>query len=112
MALAAAEATGPALLRWRAQRLLGTALARGEAWEEAERLFSQATAAARAAGAFPELARCLDAWTRARPGGGAHGTPSPERQARMAELRAVLAYLAGGARPAGTAAEATSTSGV
>lgn len=109
MALTIAEATGPALLRWRAQRLLGTALAQVEVWEEAERLFNEVTAAARAAGAFPELARCLDAWARARSAGGARGTPSPEAQARMAELRAVLAYLAGGARPASAAQEATSS---
>ncbi len=110
MALAAAEGTGPALLRWRAQRILGTALAAVDAWEEGERLLSEATAAARAAGAFPELARCLDAWARARSGAPARRGPSPEAQALMTELRAVLAYLAGGAKPVGAAQEAASPS--
>ena len=111
MALAAAEATGPALLRWRAQRILATALAATAAWEEAERLFQEATASARAAGAFPELARCLESWARAQPGGGP-GAPPPEAQALMAELRTVLAYLAGGPKPSSAVREAASASGV
>ena len=101
-ALEAAERTGPALLVWRARRRLGAALTTAGRRDEGEEQFRLASDAARAAGAYPELARCLGDWLRVR----ALFTDlrDAESQALEVEMREVLNYLAGsGPRPPGHA---------
>lgn len=97
MALAAAERTGPAALVWRARRLLGTALGVAGRHDEAEEQLRLATAAARAAEAYPELAHCLAAWAGVRTR--AAGEADAEAHAMLAERREILAFLAGDAPP-------------
>jgi adenylate cyclase len=112
LALEAAERTGPASLVWRARRKLGVALAGAGRWDEAEKQLRIATEAARAARAYPELARCLGEWAGVRSRGRA--TPDPMTQALLAEMRSVLNAFAGrgaspapaGAAPAAPSAEA------
>ncbi len=101
MAHAAAERTGPAVLVWRAQRKLGSALGRTGRYAEAEAQLGAATEAARGAGALPELARCLADHAAVRTLAG--GAPDAEAEAMLAEMRDLLAYLTGaGPRPAGS----------
>lgn len=99
LALESALHTGPAAVEWRARRKLGAALAAAGRREEGEEQLRIATEAARGAGAYPELARCLADWAAARAVDG--GPPDPRAQAMLAEMRGILAYLAGGTLPPG-----------
>jgi tetratricopeptide (TPR) repeat protein len=96
LALASADRTGPAILVWRARRLLGTTLGQLGERAQAEAELHTATEAARSAHAYPELARCLTEWLAIR--GGDLGDPAVV--AMRNELRVIAAYLTGGPPPA------------
>jgi adenylate cyclase len=98
-ALEEAERTGPALLIVSARRALGAALGAAGNRGEAELQLRRATEAARAAQAFPELARCLADWMRARGGLPGAATTDMEAHNLFVEMREVLAFLARGGAP-------------
>ena len=88
--------------------MFGTELAAAGRFAEAEAHLRQAVEAARAAGALPELARCLTDWVSLRGMYGAGGDPAT--LALDAERGAIIEHLAGAApRPAAPATEAVRT---
>ncbi len=96
IALAAAEQSGPALLAWRARRILGAALAAAGQGAEADAELVRVVDLARSARVFPELSRALEIRARLHSSGGA---PTPAAQSMLVEMRAITSYLAGGAPP-------------
>ncbi|MFN8558464.1 MAG: hypothetical protein U0531_14345, partial [Dehalococcoidia bacterium] len=93
LALEAAQRAGPMTLEWSARRKLGTALSDAGRPNEAEEQFQRATQGTRAAGALPELARCLNEWANMRLRAG--GPHDPAARGMLAEMREIVAHLVG-----------------